>query len=537
MNATSHSVDPGRLYSAPSFAFDPDDSTNVIAGFSDLRTRRCGLLRSSDGGTTWTLAGGAPATPSYPFCSHSQGQVIQTKVAYGSGGVIYFAHTGWGTEDTTREAGGILLSRSEDLGETWETAVLYSARDKRGEDEERARPMQGLAVDTTGSQDVVYVTWNRVYCGSSEPNEKPASPSIAVSRDGGRTFDEPIDLAAGVFEDQALRDQAMAEAGPLEPPEETPPAGSLAATPNQPANFGGTNSRTGVEVHVNSRGDALAFWRAGSANFEPDISPAYFISKSTDQGRTWKPFMSRPFGETNPESRFAIGPNDVIHMAYQQGDPDIRSLGDIYHLYSTDEGQTWSEPQVLSDDNPADVVGQYQPNISVAPNGRVDVAWWDTRDDPGIRANDVYYAYSNDDGVTWAPNMRITDQSVDRRFGVWGINYDISSPPGIGSSDELAIFGWDDTRFSRADGEVLADDPIGELGFGDGLQDVFVSSVQFTEVGGGGASSTAKAVLASVIGLVAVGLVLLVAVAMTGGFGGSSSKKSPKKEKAPSKVS
>ena len=67
-------------------------------------------------------------------------------------------------------------------------------------------------------------------------------------------------------------------------------------------------------------------------------------------------------------------------------------------------------------------------------------------DDPGIRSNDVYYAYSDDDGRTWSANRRITDRSVDRRLGVWGANYDINSPPSVASTNAYAIFGWDDTR-------------------------------------------------------------------------------------------
>ena len=41
----------------------------------------------------------------------------------------------------------------------------------------------------------------------------------------------------------------------------------------------------------------------------------------------------------------------------------------------------------------------------------------------------LYYetAYSLDDGKAWSKNQRITDQSVDRRLGIWGLNYDIAS--------------------------------------------------------------------------------------------------------------
>ena len=168
---------------------------------------------------------------------------------------------------------------------------------------------------------------------------------------------------------------------------------------------------------------------------------------------------------------------------------------------STDGGKTWSEPKAINDDDPKQMNAQVIPYISVAPNGRVDAAWWDTRSDPGIRGNDVYYAYSNDDGKTWSKNQRVSDQTVDRKFGVWGNNFDMSSPPAIASTNEYAIFGWDDTRASDPTSPANA-------GFGAGVQDIYTAAVQF-EVVGTGTSSAVKVALAAVVGLLLVGLILL----------------------------
>jgi hypothetical protein len=180
----------------------------------------------------------------------------------------------------------------------------------------------------------------------------------------------------------------------------------------------------------------------------------------------------------------------------------------VYHQSSTDGGKSWSEPKALSDDREADLNVQVIPNVSVAPNGRVDAVWWDTRDDPGTRSNDVYYSFSNDDGRTWSPNRRITDQSVDRKVGVWGANYDITSPPSVYSTNEFAIFGWDDTRATAANYNIPH---TGE--FGAGIQDVYTAIAQFETVGPAN-NDTARIVLAAVVGLLVVGLVLLgVAVA------------------------
>ena len=515
-HATKADQAPGRMYSSPDFAVDPRDPTRVVAGVADLNSRRCHLLRSTDGAQTWTILEESPSPASFPFCSQSQGGVIQAPVAFGRDGTLYMALGGWDESDASRTGGSILLARSDNLGDSWETTEVYSTRGKTGEAAENVRPVHTLAVDTeTGGDDIVYVTFGIAYPGFTAPNQRPNTPMVAVSRDGGRTFEAPANLADRFFEPQALRDQALAAvttttAAPnaSTTTTTTPAAGSRAATPNQAANFAGSGGRNHIQAGVDGKGTAYVLWLSGTASVSPSPPSAQMLSKSTDGGRTWNTTMAIPFGYDNAAPRVAVTAGGAIHMVYGRNpEPSVGGHGEIYHRASTDGGATWSEEKAITDDPPAALLGQYFPNISAAPNGRVDVVWWDTRDDVGIRSNDVYYSHSVDDGKTWSKNQRITDRSVDRRYGVWGVNYDINSPPGVGSIDEYAIFGWDDTRntdVSNADYST---------GFGAGTQDVFTSVAQFDAVGGG-TSSTAKVLLAATAGLVVVGLILLV-VAMS----------------------
>ncbi len=77
----------------------------------------------------------------------------------------------------------------------------------------------------------------------------------------------------------------------------------------------------------------------------------------------------------------------------------------------------------------------------------------------------------------------------------------MSSPPGIASTNELAVFGWDDTRFTDTkQGDSAA--------LGGGTSDIFSAAVQFEAVGGG-TSAAVKVALAAIVGLLVVGLVLL----------------------------
>ena len=99
VQATKTNLDPGRMYSTPVFAVDPDNSLRVVAAAADLRSRRCHVMRSVDGGASWTMLEASPALASYPFCSQSQGGVIQTPMAFGRNGTLYMATGGWDDQD------------------------------------------------------------------------------------------------------------------------------------------------------------------------------------------------------------------------------------------------------------------------------------------------------------------------------------------------------------------------------------------------------------------------------------------------------
>jgi hypothetical protein len=270
--------------------------------------------------------------------------------------------------------------------------------------------------------------------------------------------------------------------------------------PNQVANFGGGSP----SLTIDKNGTVYAAWQSNASNITPAPLPGIFVSKSSDQGKTWETTLASPFAVANGgrwQLRWSAkgGSQGSLHLVYQgRPRPEIAGEFDIFYRRSTDGGKSWTEPKTLNDDPPQEFAGtQVNPNLSVSRNGRVDVVWFDTRDDPGIRSNDVYYTYSTDNGDSFAKNVRVTDRTIDRRVGVFANNFDQTAPPGVVSTNEYALVGWDDTRNATP----------GELGAG--TQDVYTTQVQFTAVGGG-ASKTAKIALAAVAGLLAVGLVLLI---------------------------
>jgi hypothetical protein len=96
----------------------------------------------------------------------------------------------------------------------------------------------------------------------------------------------------------------------------------------------------------------------------------------------------------------------------------------------------------------------------VAPNGRVDLAWYDFRNSPtpefegpGGNAggmNDVYATSSYDGGATFARNVRVSDRIIDRTIGVWSNNAHSQTSVAIISSDTTTYVAWQDSRNGNA---------------------------------------------------------------------------------------
>ncbi|MGH9150242.1 MAG: hypothetical protein ACRD0F_07870, partial [Acidimicrobiales bacterium] len=338
------------------------------------------------------------------------------------------------------------------------------------------RPVSGIAVDTTtGPDDIVYVAWRLNLAG------KPARPAIAVSTDGARTFGPPIDVAADFFANPANI------------------TGTIPEDRKKPEHLAGFNPAATID----DKGRLYVLWERRTTGVTPAPQFAYYVSRVTDQGRSIT--VHEVFPETpnlaggvltwSPEG----GADGTLHAVWHAKPGQTQGETDIYHRRSIDGGRTWGQPTKLNDDDPAALQSQFNPNVSIAPDGRVDVAWWDFRNDQGTYSNDVYYTYSTDNGLSWSRNVRISDRSINRKIGPWSNNFDMRQPPGVGSADEYAVFVWDDTR--NGDSTVQA-------------QDMYAAAVQFEPLARSGVPNAVKIVLAVLVGLGAVGLILLLTSAV-----------------------
>ena len=47
--------------------------------------------------------------------------------------------------------------------------------------------------------------------------------------------------------------------------------------------------------------------------------------------------------------------------------------------------------------------------FSVAPNGRLDAVWYDSRNAANNTDSQLFYSFSTDAGVTWSPNVAVSN--------------------------------------------------------------------------------------------------------------------------------
>jgi hypothetical protein len=89
--------------------------------------------------------------------------------------------------------------------------------------------------------------------------------------------------------------------------------------------------------------------------------------------------------------------------------PPGRSTTDVMFARSTDDGATFSAPVKVNDDPVNPNKWHWFGTFSVAPNGRLDAVWYDTRNAANNTDSQLFYSFSTDAGATWAPNVAVSN--------------------------------------------------------------------------------------------------------------------------------
>jgi hypothetical protein len=81
---------------------------------------------------------------------------------------------------------------------------------------------------------------------------------------------------------------------------------------------------------------------------------------------------------------------------------------DVMMVRSTNLGATFSAPRRVNDDPINHAKWHWFGTLSVAPNGRLDAVWLDTRYAANNIGSQLFYSYSTNAGVTWARNIPVS---------------------------------------------------------------------------------------------------------------------------------
>jgi hypothetical protein len=192
---------------------------------------------------------------------------------------------------------------------------------------------------------------------------------------------------------------------------------------NVPQNPGRGTLAVGVEGELYAAGlsfnnGQFAFARSSNA---PDslATPVFEFSTQINLGGQFSSYVGpNPgglLGQTIVAADNSGTSDDSTVYVLSSVDPPGADPLDVNFIRSTDRGMTWSSPVRVNDD-PGTSAWQWFGTMSVAPNGRIDVIWLDTRDDPGTYLSSLYYSFSEDNGQTWSPNERLS-ASFDPHVG------------------------------------------------------------------------------------------------------------------------
>ena len=330
---------------------------------------------------------------------------------------------------------------STDGGQTYGPRRRFQGGDK-----------QWVAIDNTGGpgHGHVYSGWS-VFAGCC------GNRAFVRSTDGAQTFEPPIQVPG------------------------TPVFGNYHVDRSGRVFLcGGDTSLNSFRIarssNAQNAGDAVIF----------DVSAQVSLGGSVPFGGGVNPagIMGVPWIKTNPT-------NDDVYLL-SSVEPSGGDPLDVRFARSEDGGATWSASVRVND-----VQQGYQwfGTMDVAPNGRIDVIWNDTRNDPSNNTSQLFYSFSNDRGHTWADAIEISppyDHSLGYpRQDKLGDYYQIKSFNDVVYVAWAATFnGEQDVYFTKIAPEVSTADLIsfeivtGSLLGGD-LSDLIMSDDSYVQARSG----------------------------------------------------
>jgi len=391
----------------PYLHVNPSDPKHLIAGwqenrFEDGGAQSLNVAVSFDGGRTWTesvlpgltlVSGGPWDRASDPW------------VEFGPNGHVYFASL---VLNEANPDNAIEVSRSTDGGRTWEDPVEVFGSSIDFNDKE------ALTIDTFPDSPYlgrVYVAWDINVADASGENVVSQDLVVARSEDGGESYKNPRLVRSG-------------------------------------------STNIGAIPRVGPDGNVYVVW---SGRRGGDNTLFVYFSRSRNGGRRWsRPRVIAVLGTIGvPDIRsgdilpsFTIDPQTGNQYIVWQ-DSRWSGVDQITFMGSRDNGQTWSDPQLVSA-APLDAA-TFTTSVAVNGLGQVAVSYYSLENDPA-RAFlvDRYLRISNDGGDSFGPAIRATRRTFDIRFAAVARGYFLGDYVGLAGTDKQFHLLWVDTRRSSS---------------------------------------------------------------------------------------
>jgi len=184
--------------------------------------------------------------------------------------------------------------------------------------------------------------------------------------------------------------------------------------PNGPV-WGTLDVASNGNLFIGGGDEGSSFWCVRSSNAQnPAVTPTF------DQITTVNMGGSLIYGgAVNPGGlagqiflavdRSGSPTNNNIYMVATVEPFGATNGSDVMFARSTDGGLTFSTPHRINDDPINHNKWHWFGTLSVAPNGRIDSVWNDTRNAANNIDSQLFYSYSTDGGVTWSPNVAVSN--------------------------------------------------------------------------------------------------------------------------------
>lgn len=398
-----------RSNNSPTLVRNPMSAANlVVANRVDTPQFACVLNVSFDGGSRWVQT-------AIPLPKREEPKCFAPDAAFASDGTLYLSFVTLKGRGNVPHA--VWTATSTDGGRT------VSAPRKAGG---RLRFQVRLAVDPTDPRGV-HLTWVRAKDVGFLKFTETGNPIQSVrSEDGGATWERPVNVSG------PSRARTVAP---------VPVAGALGEL---------------YVLYLDLGADRLDYEGGhqgrGGAAYQGPFS--LVLARSRDGGESWtESVVDRGI---KPIHRFVVlfppypslavdRRNGKIYAAFHDarfGDPDVA-------LWSLSPGSdSWKGPTRVNDTPERDGTWQYLPQLAVAPDGRLDVVYYDRRADERNVMNAASFQSSFDGGDSFISSERLSSRPFDSRIGFGGKAGlpDLGSRLALLSDRERALAVWTDTR-------------------------------------------------------------------------------------------